>query len=139
MSGAKSGFGSSFLYGSTSPAATALGEVLSIAGPALEGPTIKVTNMASPAFGSGAGAEEKLAAIGDAGKVNVEVNMLKTEVTALYALFMKNGEFWQVLWSQGSKWDFTGILVKMEFMAETAKQITMKLTIDVSGVPTFTA
>jgi hypothetical protein len=138
-SGAKTGYGSSFLYGSASPASTALGEVLSIGGPDIEGGIIDVTNMASPAFASGAGAKEKLASIVDAGKVNVEVNMLKAEVTALYALIGKNGEFWQVLWSQASKWDFSGILVKLSPMAETTKQITLKLTIEISGVPTFTA
>jgi hypothetical protein len=133
---AVTGFGSSFSYGSTP---TALGEVLSIGGPDLSGGVIDVTNMASPTWGSGAGAKEKLAAIGDAGQVNVEVNMRKAEVTALYALYMKNAEAWLVTWSEGSTWAFTGILNKISFVAETAKQITMKLTIDITGVPTFTA
>jgi hypothetical protein len=107
-------------------------EVKDINGPGIKVGVLKATNLLSPSF-----AEEKKPGWIDGGTVEVQANLTPAQYATLLAT-LRIQYTWRVLFSNGSRWDFTGHIVAIASDLPLEDIIEMPFSIELTGLPTFT-
>lgn len=110
-----------------------LANITSIGGPEVETDDINVSNLSTADL-----FKVFLAGWSDGGLAEMEANFDPTTFATLYAQVRVSNQ-WRIVFSNGSKWDFTGYLKNIKTDNPLEEQVTMPFSIKISGKPTFTA
>jgi len=105
--------------------------VYSIKGPDITVDAINVSTLQSTNV-----FKEFISGFGDGGSVTLECRYTAAQFSTLYGL-IRATQVWRVLFSDGSKWDFSGLLTAMSTDIPLEEDVTMPMTIKVTGKPTF--
>jgi hypothetical protein len=110
---------------------TALAKVTELGGISIEGEDIDVSHMESV---------EQFAEFdpgwADAGEVEATLQFEKTQNETVYGLFRQPKGF-RMVFSEGSKWGFSGYIKGFSNEVERKGIVTAKVTIKISGKPVF--
>jgi hypothetical protein len=109
-----------------------LGNITAINGPEIETDDVNITNLSSPNL-----FKVWMAGWADAGVAEMEANFDPGTFATLYAQIRVSNS-WQIVFSNGSKWTFTGYLKNIKTENPLEEQVTMPFSIKITGQPTFT-
>jgi predicted secreted protein len=111
---------------------TPVAKIVAIKPPSPEAEPIDVSHMESPEQWN-----EYIAGWAEAGEVEVTAQYAKAETAALYAIFRADKDY-KMTFSDGSFWEFSGFLQKMDGEIERKGIIQSTFTFKLSGKPEFT-
>ncbi len=118
---------------SISSSLTDVAEVVSINGPQITFTDVDITNLQSANV-----FKEFMAGFGDGGTVVLDCNFTAAQMTTLYGM-VRVTQVWRVLFSNASKWDFSGYINAISTDIPLDEEINMPISIKVTGKPTYTA
>ncbi len=110
-----------------------IAEVLSISGPGMTREMIDVTSL-----GSTGGYREKIPSFRDAGDMSLSMNYTKTSYTLMKTDFESDViQTYELTLPDGSTLSFDGYVAEQPLTIDVDNQITMDVTITISGEPIF--
>ena len=139
MTQAVIGYGTVFQRGNgASPEVfSAIGEVVSVAGPGLSRDAVDATHYTSPN-----GYREFISGMRDGGEVSVSMNLTTTNLATLKTDFDADTEVnYKIVETFGSPlktWAFSGLLTSLEIDRPNEDKVTINATFKISGKPTLT-
>jgi hypothetical protein len=111
---------------------TQVAEVKDIDGPNQDSTAIDVTHLQSPN-----NTREYLPGLQEPGIINVTANFTATGCNTMYGFFRVT-KAWRALFSNGSKWDFSGHMSSFGTTIPLEEAAGMTFAIKVTGKPLFT-
>lgn len=107
-------------------------QIMSIGGPQITVADVDVTHLqSSNVF------KEFIAGFGDGGVVQLEAIYDKAQLATLYG-FIRTTKVWRILFSDSSKWDFSGHINALSTDQPLEEEVGSPFAIKVTGKPTFT-